>query len=146
MNFLTNILMNFDFSIDFSLTYYLLTVASFRIGVPSTLLNDKIHNYVKKTTWLWIWSFKNWKVNTLPSKNIQLSQFVYFPLVLREREEKNNQIFRTQATGTWHWSTFVLGIRRSPRSLVRNPPCHLRRLRVWHKIWNWSRLRLCFPR
>ena len=51
-----------------------------------------------------------------------------------------------QATGTWHWSTFVLGIWRSPRSFVRNPPCHLRRLRVWHKIWNWSRLRLCFPR
>ena len=30
--------MNFDFSVDFSLTYYLLTVASFRIGVPSMLL------------------------------------------------------------------------------------------------------------
>ena len=29
--------MNFDFSIDFSLTYSLLTVASFRIGVPSIL-------------------------------------------------------------------------------------------------------------
>jgi hypothetical protein len=37
MTFLTNILMNFDFSVDFSLTYYLLTVASFRIGVPSIL-------------------------------------------------------------------------------------------------------------
>ena len=29
--------MNFDFSVDFSLTYCLLTVASFRIGVPSIL-------------------------------------------------------------------------------------------------------------
>ena len=29
--------MNFDFSVDFSLTYYLLTIASFRIGVPSIL-------------------------------------------------------------------------------------------------------------
>ena len=36
-------------------------------------LNDKIHNYVKKTL-LWILSFKNWKVNTLPSKNIQTEQ------------------------------------------------------------------------
>ena len=34
---MTNILMNFDFSVDFSLTYCLLTVASFRIGVPSIL-------------------------------------------------------------------------------------------------------------
>ena len=30
--------MNFDFLVDFSLTYYLLTVASFRIGVPPILL------------------------------------------------------------------------------------------------------------
>ena len=37
MKFLTNILMNFDFSVDFSLTYNLLTVASFRIGVTSIL-------------------------------------------------------------------------------------------------------------
>ena len=29
--------MNFEFSVDFSLTYCLLTVASFRIGVPSIL-------------------------------------------------------------------------------------------------------------
>ena len=39
MEFLTNILMNFDFSVDFSLTYYLLTVASFRIRVPSILFD-----------------------------------------------------------------------------------------------------------
>ena len=30
---------NFDFLVDFSLTYCLLTVASFRIGVPSILFN-----------------------------------------------------------------------------------------------------------
>ena len=34
---LTNILMNFDFSVDFYLTYNILTVPSFRIGVPSIL-------------------------------------------------------------------------------------------------------------
>ena len=53
-------------------------------------LNDKIHNYVKKVH-LALSSFKNRKVNTLSSKNIQtetkLSQFVYFSLVLREQEE-----------------------------------------------------------
>ena len=41
-NYFTNILMNFDFSEDFSLTYYLLTVASFRIGVPSILFFQKL--------------------------------------------------------------------------------------------------------
>ena len=41
-----NILMNFDFSVDFSLTYCLLTVASFRMGVPSILFDLKIQiNY-----------------------------------------------------------------------------------------------------
>ena len=38
----TNILMNFDYSVDFSLTYYLLTVASFRIGVNSILFPDEM--------------------------------------------------------------------------------------------------------
>ena len=40
--FLTNILTKFDFSVDFSLTYNLLTVASFRIGVPSILFFPSI--------------------------------------------------------------------------------------------------------
>ena len=46
-------------------------------------------------------SFKNWKVNTLPSKNIQTEQnyVIYFSLVLREQEEKINQIFRTPEHG-----------------------------------------------
>ena len=37
-------------------------------------LNDKIHNYVKKNHNCEFLSFKNWKVNTLPSKNIQTEQ------------------------------------------------------------------------
>ena len=47
-NYFTNILMNFDFSVDFSLTYYLLTVASFRIGVPSILFYPSFEYCVKK--------------------------------------------------------------------------------------------------
>ena len=45
---------------------------------------------------MWILSFKNWKVNTLPSKNIQTEQnyVIYFSLVLREFGERN-QIFCT---------------------------------------------------
>ena len=43
---------------------------------------------------MWILSFKNWKVNTLPSKNIQtkLSQFIYYSLVLRKQEETKPNI------------------------------------------------------
>ena len=42
--FLMNILINSDFSVDFSLTYNLLTVAKFRIGVPSILLYVRTHS------------------------------------------------------------------------------------------------------
>ena len=40
--------MNFDFSVDLSLTYYLLTVASFGIGVPSILFlkQNTISNFL----------------------------------------------------------------------------------------------------
>jgi hypothetical protein len=52
MKILTNILMNFDFSVDFSLTYNLLTVANFRIGVPSILFIevDKIETEREQRT------------------------------------------------------------------------------------------------
>ena len=50
VNILTNILMNFDYSVEFSLTYYLLTVASFRIGVPSILLFKEIKSKVTSFT------------------------------------------------------------------------------------------------
>jgi hypothetical protein len=38
MNFLTN----FGFSVDYFLTYNFLTIASFRIGVPSIFFSNKI--------------------------------------------------------------------------------------------------------
>ena len=43
---------------------------------------------------MWILSFKNWKVNTLPSKKYtNWVKLIYFSLVLREREEKKPKYF-----------------------------------------------------
>ena len=55
-----------------SISFAQLVLLSFYIFLVFTcqFLNDKIHNYVKKIH-LILSSFKSWKVNTLPSKNIQ---------------------------------------------------------------------------
>ena len=44
--------MNFDMSVDFSLTYYFLTIVSFRVGVPSILLLHKL-NSCRGNYWRW---------------------------------------------------------------------------------------------
>ena len=44
---------------------------------------------------MWILSFKNWKVNTLPSKNIQTEQCKYIFLLFRGNERRKKQIFCT---------------------------------------------------
>ena len=51
-----------------------------------------------------ILSFKNWKVNTLPS-NTNWAKLSYFSLVLREREEKKtNKYFAPKSHDIQYWS------------------------------------------
>ena len=50
--------MNFDFSVDFYLTYCLLTVASFRIGVPSILFS--LWTTAQNHCGLGLWSIILW--------------------------------------------------------------------------------------
>ena len=58
-------------------------------------MNDKIHNYVKKNI------IVNFIIQKLKSKHTSLKKctnwanLIYFSLILREREEKKNQIFCT---------------------------------------------------
>ena len=80
--------MNFDFSVDFSLTYCLLTIASFRIGVPSILFdvtNRLFHKYDLKDSFyhLFCRSASSMRVN------------IHVSLSIRGEAQPRLQLFRS---------------------------------------------------
>ena len=62
---------------------------------PFQFLNNEIYNYVKKTLIVNFWMIKLKSKHTSLKKYTNWAKLTYFSLVLREREEKNKQIFRS---------------------------------------------------